>query len=393
MSNALVAGRDLSGRGPLFALILASLSLGGCGDELVEASPTARSRPVKIFQVDSRLGEELRRFPATIEASQQAELSFRVPGSLAELPIREGDSVSSGQVIARLDPTDYKNALDDRQAVFDNAERNFRRAEELVADGNISRLDFDRMEAEFRSTRAALAQARTNLSYTELRAPFGGRIARREVENFEEITAKQPIAHLQDTTELDVIIAMPESVVRSVSTTEADDLVSNVSESSAATNISALVSFEEQSDISYALELKEVETRADADTQTFRVTFSMPQPDEFTVLPGMTAEVELDFTGLMQNRGMTWVPARAVQADTSLGARVWVLDSDAMIVRSRDVEIGRLSGDMIEVLSGLQGGEEIVAAGAAYVSEGMAVTRMDVSEQADPRTNEIGFDQ
>jgi RND family efflux transporter MFP subunit len=135
--------------------------------------------------------------------------------------------------------------------------------------------------------------------------------------------------------------------------------------------VRALVSFEDHADIRYALDLKEIATRADKDTQTFRVTFSMPQPEEFTVLPGMTAEVELDFTGMLNETASTWVPARAVQADAELGPRVWVLDPDSMTVSSRPVEAGRLAGDMIEILTGLAGGEEIVAAGAAYLSERM----------------------
>ena len=68
-------------------------------------------------------------------------------------PVREGEEVEQGQVLARLDPTDFRITLEDRQATFDNAERNFTRAQELIKDGNISKLDYDRMEADFRSAR------------------------------------------------------------------------------------------------------------------------------------------------------------------------------------------------------------------------------------------------
>jgi len=146
-----------------------------------------------------------------------------------------------------------------------------------------------------------------------------------------------------------------------------------------------MVSFDDHPEISFALQLSEVATRADPETQTFRVTFSMPQPEEFTVLPGMTAEVELDFTGLLEEGGGTWIPARAVQADNGMEARVWVLDESDMTVHSREVDLGRLSGDMVEVRGGLDGGEEVVAAGAAYLMEGMQVTRMATGEQAVPR--------
>lgn len=361
-------------------------AIGACDDAPPPAAEPA-SRPVKLFTVDTGIGEEIRRFPATIEASKQAELGFRVSGQLKELPVREGDVVEEGQVLARLDPTDFEIALEDRRAAFENTQRNFRRAAELIDSGSISRLDYDRMEAEFRSARAALAQAEANLNYATLRAPFRGRVARRFVDNFEEVLGKQRVVYLQDTDMLDVIIAMPESVVRSVTVNDTDgDLTRQPAADSAAADVRAMVSFEDHSDISYALRIKEVSTRADADTQSFAVTFTMPQPEEFTVLPGMTAQVDVDFTDILSRDTATWVPAPAVQADADLEARVFVLDPETMQVRSRPVTVGRLAGDMIEVLSGLEGGEEIVAVGAAYLADGMRVTRLETGEQAVPRS-------
>jgi RND family efflux transporter MFP subunit len=364
---------------------LSALFLQAC-EEPAPSSSEPLSRPVKLFTVDAGIGDEVRRFPAAIEASKQAELGFRVSGQLAELAVREGDVVEEGAVIARLDPTDFEIALEDRRAAFENAQRNFARARELIDSGSISQLDYDRMEAEFRSARAALAQAEANLGYATLRAPFRGRVARRYVDNFEEVIGKQRVVYLQDTDSLDVIINMPESVVRSVTAGRADEELerSALNEGRAAA-VRALASFEDYPDISYALEVKEIATRADSDTQTFAVTFSMPQPEEFTVLPGMTAQVDVDFAGLMIRESATWVPASAVQADAGLEPRVFVLDPEAMRVQGRDVTIGRVSGDMIEVLSGLQGGEEIVAVGAAYLSDDMRVTRLATGEQAVPR--------
>ncbi len=369
------------------ALTLPAAVLVGCAEE-PEPLAAASSRPVKLFTVDAGMGDEVRRFPATIEAAKQAELSFRVSGQLQELPIREGDMVEEGQIVGKLDPTDFEIAVEDRSAAFENAERNFERAKELIVSGSISQLDYDRMEAEFRSSRAALAQARTDLGYATLRAPFRGRIARRYVDNFEELIGKQKIAYLQDTDMLDVIIAMPESIVRSVTAGGEDELAEESVTDSAADQVRAMASFEDYPELSYALEIKEIATRADADTQTFPVTFSMPQPSDFTVLPGMTAQVDLDFTGILVRESVTWVPARAVQGDAGLEPRVFVLNSDTMQVESRPVAIGRMSGDMIEVLDGLSGGEEIVAVGAEYLAEGMAVTRMRTGEQAIPRESD-----
>ena len=86
------------------------------------------TRPVKLFTVEGGSVDAVRTFPGSIDASQRAELAFRVSGQLQELLVREGDLVEEGQVLARLDPSDYALVLEDRQAVYDNSSKNFQRA-------------------------------------------------------------------------------------------------------------------------------------------------------------------------------------------------------------------------------------------------------------------------
>ena len=372
----------------LAGLGLVYACLAACGAEQpAETGPV--TRPVKIFVVDGTAKGGVRTFPGRVDAAQTAELAFRVSGQLQEILVREGDMVESGQVLARLDPTDFKIVLEDRQASFDNARSNFERAKELVADGNISRMDFDRMEATYRTTSAALSQAAKDLEYTVLQSPFSGRIAERKVEKFEEVLAKEPIFTLQNIEQLDVIIDLPESVVRMVSgDAQKGEEVSLDSLEEGATQSRAYASFEGRAGEAFSLTPKEIVTKADKQTQTFKATFTMDSPGDFTVLPGMTATVTLDLSELIGSERAKWVPVRAVQADSGLRPRVWVLDPETMTVSSREVTIGRMSGDRIRVTEGLSGGEEIVAVGAPYLAEGMRVSRMKLSEQALPRDSD-----
>ncbi|MAT91476.1 MAG: efflux transporter periplasmic adaptor subunit [Halioglobus sp.] len=364
--------------------IVLSLLLAACGDA-VEEAPAETARPVKLFTVAGGATDAMRTYPGRVDASQRAELAFRVPGKLQELPVREGDLVEEGQVLAKLDPTEYALIVEDRQARFDKAQRNFNRGKELVAEGNISRLDFDRMEAEFRSASAALSQARKDLEYTELVSPFTGRIAERAVENFEEVLAKQTVITLQNIEQLDVVIDLPESVVRGI---RGAFRKASVGTSASEPAARASARFEGHNNESFPLQTKELATKADAQTQTYRATFTMAAPDNFPVLPGMTATVALDLSELTSADAVKWVPQRAVQASNELQPRVWLLDAQSMTVKPRPVELGRVSGDMIEIRDGLDGGEEIVAVGAAYLAEGMPVTRMAASEQAVPRADD-----
>ncbi|MEP1471696.1 MAG: efflux RND transporter periplasmic adaptor subunit [Halieaceae bacterium] len=373
---------------PTFVTIVLAGLLTACGKEEAPVEPPA-SRPVKTYTVDGGTAQAIRQFPARVDASQRAEMSFRVSGQLEKIAVREGDLVAAGDLIAKLDPTDYQIVLNDRRATFDNAERNFTRGKELIVDGNISRIDYDRMEANYRTSEAALAQAEKDLEYTEMRAPFSGRIARRMVENFEEVLAKQTVFYLQDNNSLDVMINLPESLVRSVkANANVGDIDDVEAIDSRREKLPAWVSFDDKANTQFPLEIKEIATKADDQTQTYQVTFTMKSPEDFTVLPGMTASVSVDFANVVVSDGAHWVPVRSVQGDTGLESRVWVLNGQDMTVSSRQVTIGRMSEGRIEVTSGLQGGEEIVAVGGPYLAEGMRVTRMVKAEQAIPRADD-----
>jgi RND family efflux transporter MFP subunit len=367
------------------AVPLVAVLMAGCGGGEEPPAPPA-SRPVKIFTVEGMGNAALRNFPGSVRASKRADLAFRVPGVLQQMLVKEGQLVKQAELLAALDPTDFKIILEDRQATFDNAERNFSRAKELIVDGNISKLDYDRMEASFKTNRASLSAAKQDLEYTELRAPFDGSIGIREVENFEEVRAKQVIFRFQDDSQLDITIDLSESLVRSLQMVDPD--VGEPEDTAGRNRIISYARFEGRDNTQFPLRIKEVATKADPQTQTFRVTLTMPAPKEFRVLSGMTVTVDVDFSAVMNADESKWLPIAAVQADSGLDARVWILDDDTMTVSSLPVTIGRMSGRRIEVKTGLSGGENVVSVGAAYLSEGMRVTRMKQTEQAVPRAGE-----
>jgi RND family efflux transporter MFP subunit len=359
---------------PALRVFFACLLLAGCEPASdAPAGPASPTRPVKLYQVTDSQEAGLRRFAARIDAAKRAELSFRVPGTVREFLVREGEMVQQDQAIARLDATDLNIVLADRQAAFDNARRNFARAGELVKAGNISRVEFDRLETSYKSAEAALKTARQNVSYTELKAPFAGMLAKRHVQRFEEVGAKQAVASLQQTDQLDVKIDLPESLLRSFQVSSAQD------PRQADSPVRSSVEFDGLSEQRFDITLKEIATKADPDTQTFEVTFTMPNPRTFVVLPGMTATVTLDLSALRNGSSTRWVPATAVGGDIRLDAYAWVLDPATMTLAKRPLRVGRLDGDRLEVLEGLVAGEEVVELGLSQAFEGMKVTRLETN--------------
>lgn len=365
----------------LLGVAIVTLLLSACNKQ--DVKPTAPIiRPVKIFTVQMSEAGAVRHFPGRVEASQQADLAFRVSGTLTDIAVKEGDIVDKNQVLAKIDDTDFKISVQDKQASYDKTRRNFERAKELIVSGYISKMDYDRMESEAKKDKAALTNAKQQLDYTQLRAPFSGQIARRFVDNFEEVAAKQVIFALQGVNSLDVVINIPESIVRSLRASEVEDRKRD---------IAVYAEFEGQKSHHFPLQTKEIATKADPDTQTFQVRFTMPSPKAFTVLPGMTVNVVIDFSKFTQAKPVFWLPASAVVADPVLGSRVWVLDPDTMTVSAQPVTIGRMRHNEIQVTKGLVGNEEVVAVGATYLAKGMKVSRMVQSEQAVPRQEDRRF--
>ena len=357
-----------------------SLLFVGCSksEEPVQAET---ARPVKTVVVEAPDIGGVRRFPGRIDALNKAELGFRVPGTIAELPVKEGDLVEEGQLLVALDPTDFEIAVRDAQASFDRAENDFKRAQELIEKDFISRADFDTKEAQFKSAQAAFEQAKQDLSYTRLTASFPATVAKRYVQRFEEVQAKQPVLALQDSTQLEVRIDVPENIMLSIRPPGSGQ--------PEAGRVPVTASFDNRPGRDFDLTLREVATRADPKTQTFEVSFTMPAPKDFLVLPGMTATVTADLSKVVTADTVFFLPAAAVTADESLQPFVWVVDETTMTVHKTPVEVGRLTGRLIQVKGGLTPGSRVVSAGVGYLAEGMPVRLLPQREEAEPRPEEL----
>ena len=355
-----------------------AVSLVGCSKQ--EETPVAATpRPVKTVVVADPDVGGVRRFPARIDALNKAELAFRVSGTIAELPVKEGDSVEEGQLLVALDPTDFEIAVKDAQATFDRAQADFNRASELVEDGFISRSDFDAKEAEFKNAEAALTQAKQDLSYTRLTASFPATVAQRYVQRVEEVQAKEAVLAVHDSTQLEVKIDVPENVILRIRPSESGRPEQG--------RIPVTASFDSRPGMEFDLTLREVATRADPKTQTFTVTFTMPAPEDFLVFPGMTATVTADFRKVTMGGTVFFLPASAVTADEGLEPFVWVVD-DEMKVQKNPVQVGRMSGWSIEVEGGVEPGSRVVTAGVGNLAEGMEVRFLPEREEAEPRSDE-----
>lgn len=347
----------------IILLSFAALSFAGC-----EKPPEKKEeivRPVKVFEI---LGPEefaKRTFPGKVEASQKADLSFPLAGELTQLTVKEGDEVHEGQLIAEIDPTNYKIAVDEAKSKWELAEIELDRTRKLREKDFATQAEYDAKKTAADAAKARLGVAEKNLKDTSLLAPFAGEVAQKYVENFQNVQAKQPIIKLQNRKNIDVEIQIPESIAI---------------QSDKVRNAEYTVEFETAYGKEYPAQVKEVATSASEDTQTYTVTLILPNPTDLMILPGMTAVVHVKAEIIEKGEPNVFViPTTAVFSDEKGKSFVWILSPDYQ-VEKRDVQIQRLLGNTILISSGLKAGEKIVATGVDFIKEGEHVKAFNPGE-------------
>ncbi|WP_019615640.1 efflux RND transporter periplasmic adaptor subunit [Psychromonas ossibalaenae] len=345
--------------------------LSGCDSAESAAVQAETVRPVKLITIGDSDFQKNRIFPAELAANQQADLAFRINGELVKLDLIEGQQVKKGQLLAQLDDRDAKNNLLNAEANYDLAELDFQRKQQLLKQKLISKAEFDSARATLKSTKSALNSAQDQLKYTRLTAPFSGVVAKVESDNYQMIQAAQVVLALQGNQLLDVTIQVPESLIISLDKNKLNK------------QYQPQIRFVSQgpNDDTYPVRYKERSSKVSPGTQTYAVTFSFAPPKNLYVIPGMSAELLLDMSAIYrsqlseENRGSIEVlPQSAiVKSDIDGTTNVWRFNTANNRLEAVNVTLGQIRTNGIEVLSGLNKGDQIVAVGAFAVKAGMEV--------------------
>lgn len=353
----------------VMACAVAVPSLTSCSED---PPPEEVLRPVRVQQVFASGVGRTRSFSGTARSSAESRLSFRVPGTVVELPVEVGDSVSQGQLIARLDADDFRVQLREAEAGLaqanaqaQNAQSTYSRTQELYESGNASRADLDAALAGFQSSEAVVRAAsqrtqlaRQQLSYAELRAPAEGATAAVFVQANENVQAGQPIVLLTAGSSTEVVIAVPEL------------LISQVSEGDTAS-----VTFDALPNQVFIAVVSEVGVATVGTATTYPVSLVLSAAP-VDLRSGMAASASLTFASVRTN-GTFLVPSVAVAEDRT-GRHLYVVEpaadgTGASVVLRRDVTVGDLTADGIEVLTGLADRDQVVVAGVSRLVDGMRV--------------------
>jgi len=342
------------------------LLLVGCGKPPVQKE--AAVRPVKIHTIGSLTPMALREYPGTIRAYQTAEMGFEVSGRVTEFLVTEGEDVAAGQVLAKLDSRDYDAELKVAEANLAKNEADLARNEGIRerTPGAVTQAEIDVNERAVKVTEAELEIAQKAVDDTELKAPFAGVMARKLVEDFANVQAKEPVLILQDNSILEIEVAVPErDVVRRQGDEETKE--------EATERIKPVVIVSSLLDREFPARIKEFATTADPVTRTFSVKLNFDNPDDVNILPGMTARARI----VIDPESAWSVPATAAQADENGQPYVWKVDSSGMKVSRSPVETGPLTGDRVLLKGGVEEGDMVAISGVTSLREGMQVRKYE----------------
>jgi RND family efflux transporter MFP subunit len=346
----------------------AAAALTGCGSEPAPTPPVAR--PVKILTIDPDGVVETREFSGTISAAQHSEMAFEVPGKIVEFPVVEGQIVKKGDLLVRIDPRDMASLADVDTAKVRLAKAEYDRQRKLFEANVSSQQELDRAKRAYEVALAKSHGSAKGLEDTELFALFDGVVAKKLVKDFENVLAKQPVLILQDTTNLEIDVTIP----------EADAVTSNkgLTLEQRTARVKPVVIVTSLPDRSFPAQITEYSTTADPVTRTFSATARFDPPEDVSIRPGMTATVRIHVPPDVRNAvGMSGIsiPASAALTDETGHAFVWLVEPGSMTVKRTPVELGSLSGDRVFVSSGLASGQQIAISGVHHLRDGMLVRR------------------
>jgi RND family efflux transporter MFP subunit len=322
-------------------------------------------RPARVIEINYRTHMRSLMLAGTVVPRIETTLGFRVAGKVTSREVDVGALVKPGQLLARIDPTDYRLAVDNARAALTSAEADHARAkadldryqalrgsaafmsQTLDTRQSLSSTSFAKVE----QARSQLASAENNLAYTELRADASGVITAVIAEVGQVLPQGQGVVKLARSEELEILVGVPEHRLKTV-------------------RDASRISFELWSDTGrrYAARLRELSPSADAMTRTYPARFTVVDPPDFIGI-GMTASLTL---ARPDPEKLAEVPLTAI-FQKGKDPAVWVVDRQSGAVALQPVTISRWRDETALIEAGVRDGELVATAGVHKLEPGQKV--------------------
>ncbi|MDP3823143.1 MAG: efflux RND transporter periplasmic adaptor subunit [Burkholderiales bacterium] len=347
--------------------LAAALGLAACSKTETAPDPV---RAVRTLTVAAQSAGGSYEYAGEVRARTESRLSFRVGGKMLRRAVDLGDSVKAGQLLAQLDPSDLRLGQDASraavavaQAGFDQSAADFKRYKDLHDQGFIGGAELERRESALKTARAQLEQAKAQSTvqgnqagYSTLLADASGVVTAVELEPGMVAAAGTPVLRLAHDGPRDVVFAVPEDkvgLIKALATKPGHFKVrlwGATGEPLPAT-------------------IREISAAADPVTRTFLVKADIGNAAASGIRLGQTAAVQVE---LPQTPGVTKLPLSALREEQGRSS-VWVVDSQAMTVTARAVQIAGADGNEAVISGGLAPGQIVVTAGVHVLNPGQKV--------------------
>ena len=353
------------------------LSWGGCKkDQSKEKTkgPASHAGPGGLLPVKAEQAARIPRtyhlkFPGMVQAAVESTLSFRVPGLIVALPINIGQAVKKGDLIARLDMSDYQDAVDQARddraralARLQDEQKHYARVRKLWADQDVSTSQLDAArtaartaEEELRIAVQRLSEAKRRLDHAKLSAPYDGIIADKHVHAFQRVGVGQSVALLVDPSSTQLRAQLPTSLIPKKDQFTQYECI-----------------FPGLGDLSLKAKLKGIGPSALPPIRTFPITVILSPPADMPILPGTEGVLNITVTD-PHPPDEVFVPASAVVSTPKGESQVWVVDRKSGKARPHPVVIKGLHNGKIACKSGVQAGQWVITAGHSRLTPGLEV--------------------
>nr|WP_315426646.1 efflux RND transporter periplasmic adaptor subunit [uncultured Albidiferax sp.] len=337
--------------------------LAGCSKPEATPEPV---RAVKVLTVAASDMQARLEFPGEVRARTESVLSFRVAGKITRRQAELGQRVKVGDVLAQLDPQDYKLAADAAQAQLaaattsrDLASADYKRYKELKEQNFISGAELERRDSALKSAQAQVQQAQAQLAtsgnqavYTRLVSDVAGVVTAVSAEPGQVVSGGTPVVKVAQDGARDVVFVVPEDRVAGIALGSAAEV-----------RVWA-------SDTKLAGKVREVAASADPVTRTFQVKVGI----DAATAPALGATVNVVPQSLGHaGQPVIKLPTSALRQEANGSTAVWVMDTASMTVKAQTVVVATADGNEAVIASGLQPGMQVVAAGVHVLAPGQKV--------------------
>lgn len=324
-------------------------AFAGCNNK-TEQKKYIKKVKTETVQIGSRFIEN--QFTGVIKEAQDVNLSFRIPGQIIKLNIKEGDYVHKGQIIAELDARDYKIQLEATKAKYEQVIAEVERVKKLYEKNGISDNEYDKAISGEQMIKAKLEAINNQLKDTKLRAPFSGYIQTINFDNYEMVDAGMSIASMIDISNYIVETYIPTSLY---------------------VKREALKDFNCTLDVLpneiFPLQLIAINQKAN-DNQLYKASFLLKPDEKKRLAPGMNVKVSIACD--TKNSNLMKINESAIFYENNK-TYLWIVNSNNQITKKEVKAEGMNNNCEIIIKSGLNGGETIVTAGVHNLIDGEKV--------------------